>query len=115
MGQDPGTSGTAVTGTKDPDQLQAEIEETRRELGDTVEALAQKTDVKAHARRRIEQTKAAAVEKRDRIVGKAKEASPDQAASIASQIPQKAREHPLPLVLLGGIALGFLAGRRAAH
>jgi uncharacterized protein DUF3618 len=47
-----------MTTAKDPDQIQREIEQTRSELGDTVEALAAKADVKAQAHRRIENTKA---------------------------------------------------------
>jgi Protein of unknown function (DUF3618) len=47
-----------MTTARDPEQIQREIEATRRELGDTVEALAAKADVKAHAQRRIESTKA---------------------------------------------------------
>ena len=39
--------------TKSPEQIQADIEQTREELGDTVEALAEKTDVKAQAKSRI--------------------------------------------------------------
>src|SRR6202012_6228152 len=69
MGEDPGTVGAPVEGagegagapaegSKDPAQIREEIEATRRELGDTVEALAAKTDVKAHVRDRVEQTKA---------------------------------------------------------
>jgi len=58
MGEDPSTAGTPVGATKDPAQIQEEIEATRRELGDTVEALAAKADVKKHARERIERTKA---------------------------------------------------------
>jgi Protein of unknown function (DUF3618) len=59
MGQDPGTAGAPVeAANKDPEQIREEIEATRQELGDTVEALAAKADVKAHARERIEQTKA---------------------------------------------------------
>ena len=57
MGQEPGTTGAPVTDPKNPDQIRAEIEATRRELGDTVEALAAKTDVKAHARKRVERAK----------------------------------------------------------
>ena len=59
MGEDPGTVGAPVGAAKDPEQIREEIEATRRELGDTVEALAAKTDVKAHVRTRIERTKAA--------------------------------------------------------
>lgn len=58
MGEDPGAAGAPVEAAKDPAQIQEEIEATRRELGDTVEALAAKADVKAHARERIERTKA---------------------------------------------------------
>jgi Protein of unknown function (DUF3618) len=58
MGEDPGTVGAPVEGSKDPEQIREEIEATRQELGDTVEALAAKTDVKAHVRTRIERTKA---------------------------------------------------------
>jgi len=58
MGEEPGTVGAPVKGPKDPEQIREEIEATRRELGDTVEALAAKTDVKAHVRRRVERTRA---------------------------------------------------------
>jgi Protein of unknown function (DUF3618) len=42
---------------RDPEQIREEIEETRRELGDTVEALAAKADVKALAREKAERAK----------------------------------------------------------
>ena len=48
---------TAAPSAKDPDALRAEIAEIRAELGDTVEALAAKTDVKAQAQAKVEQTK----------------------------------------------------------
>ena len=38
-----------------PEDLRREIERTRRELGDTVEALSQKADVKQQARQKKEQ------------------------------------------------------------
>ena len=49
-----------MSAAKDPEQLRDDIEETRRELGDTVEALAAKADVKAQVHDRIESTKASA-------------------------------------------------------
>jgi hypothetical protein len=59
MGEEPGTARTSVAaGDKDPEQIRADIEATRQELGDTVEALVAKADVKAHARERIERTRA---------------------------------------------------------
>ncbi|GAA3397080.1 DUF3618 domain-containing protein [Cryptosporangium minutisporangium] len=48
---------TAVEPSKDPDALRAEIAEIRAELGDTVEALAAKADVKAQAQAKVDQTK----------------------------------------------------------
>lgn len=42
----------------DKSQLEAEIEQTRADLGQTVEALAAKTDVKARAQEKISTTKA---------------------------------------------------------
>ena len=41
----------------DPDEIRAQIEETRHELGDTVEALAAKVDVKAQLKDKVETTK----------------------------------------------------------
>lgn len=44
------------------DELQADIDRTRRELGDTVSALAVKADVKARAKDKADSVKDAAVE-----------------------------------------------------
>ncbi|MFG2516924.1 DUF3618 domain-containing protein [Streptomyces sp. NPDC048584] len=44
----------AGRGAKGPDELRREIERTRHELGDTVEELAGKMDVKARARARAD-------------------------------------------------------------
>ncbi|MBU8855815.1 MULTISPECIES: DUF3618 domain-containing protein [unclassified Micromonospora] len=47
----------------DPQQLRAEIAQTRAALGDTVEALAARTDVKARAKAGVEDAAAQAREK----------------------------------------------------
>jgi hypothetical protein len=47
-------SGRNATGAKGPDELRRQIEETRGALGDTVEELAGKADVKGRARARAE-------------------------------------------------------------
>jgi hypothetical protein len=68
MAQDPGEVGAQRLGDdagKTPEQLRAEIEETREELGDTVEALAAKTDVKARAKERADELKSSALHKKD--------------------------------------------------
>lgn len=111
MGEDPSTGSAEVTGARDPEQIQSEIEQTREELGDTIEALAAKTDVKAQAKHKVEETKASVSEKKDQILGKAREVSPDTATSAASAASQKARENPLPLAAVGAFAAGFMLGR----
>jgi ElaB/YqjD/DUF883 family membrane-anchored ribosome-binding protein len=111
MGEDQGTAGTPVTEAKDPEQIREEIEETRRELGDTVEALAAKADVKARVHDKVESTKESVAHKRDDLLGKARGASPDTVTAGASQATQKARENPIPMAAIGAFAVGFLAGR----
>jgi Protein of unknown function (DUF3618) len=50
MGEEPSTSGSAVSvEARDPEKIRKEIEATRYQLGDTIEALAEKTDVRAQA------------------------------------------------------------------
>jgi uncharacterized protein DUF3618 len=39
-----------MTGQQTPEEIRREIEQTRRELGDTVDALSHKADVKEQAR-----------------------------------------------------------------
>ncbi|MER6468796.1 DUF3618 domain-containing protein [Streptomyces collinus] len=67
-----------------PEELREQIEHTRHELGDTVQALAAKTDVKARA-----QEKAAEI--KDQAAAKAG-ALKEQAALKAEQVKVKAAE-----------------------
>lgn len=119
MGEDARTVGTTVTDAEnppmsdpqDPEQIQRDIEHTREELGDTVEALAEKADVKAQAKQRIDQTKASVAQKKEELLGKARAASPDSATVAAGQVSETARQNPLPLAAAAAFAFGFLAGR----
>lgn len=94
-----------------PEQLRDEIELTRQELGDTVAALADKTDVKARAKERVAEVKHTVAEKREHVMGRARESSPDGATSAAVQIKDKAQQNPLPVAALAAFVGGFLAGR----
>lgn len=121
MGEEPSTSGSAVSGeARDPEEIRREIEATRQKLGDTIEALAEKTDLKAQAKHKIEETKAYFSEKtdgllgkKDNLLGKANEASTEGAASAPSQATQKARENLIALAAIGALALGFVIWRRS--
>jgi len=85
---------------EDPNAIRADIEQTRADMGDTVDAIGYKADVKSRAREKISDTK-------DRITGKVSDVTPDgrqvkRAAGVA-------QENPLGLAL-GGVAVGFIAG-----
>ncbi|MEO3782656.1 DUF3618 domain-containing protein [Actinocorallia sp. B10E7] len=61
------------TGAENVTQLREGIEQTRRELGDTVDALVAKTDVKGRAQERARQAKATARERLQTVRGRAEE------------------------------------------
>lgn len=78
--------------------LRSEIEQTRAELGETVELLAQKADVKARAKDKVDETKAraaaAAVEAKDKASEKAQqvvESGRDLAQEIRTDPAEPAR------------------------
>lgn len=96
---------------KSPEELREEIEETREQLGNTVEALAEKTDVKAQARRRINSLKGAAEQKRQEVQAKAKAATPESAGAGIQQVASTARENPLAVADAGAFLGGLLMGR----
>jgi hypothetical protein len=89
-----------ATGTRDPQQIREEIEATRRQMGETVEALAAKADVKGRV-----------AHKREELVDKVKHASPDAAVSASGRAAGKAREHPVPVAAAAAFAAGFVLGR----
>jgi len=107
---------------EDPDRIRARIEETREQMGETVEALSYKTDLKARARDSITAKKDSAKETlmgtkdsiRDTIVGagdRVSDATPDreQATQQARRAVGMAQENPLGLAL-GSVAVGVIIG-----
>lgn len=56
-----GSSPSSDGGGTSAEEIQTHIEETRRELGETVDALSAKLDVKARAREKTQETKQRAV------------------------------------------------------
>src|ERR1700742_2370718 len=75
---------------EDPDRIRLEIEQTREQMGDTVDALSYKADVKERAKDSLRDRKEA-------VVGGTQRAK------------RVAQENPLGLAV-GAIAVGFLAG-----
>jgi Protein of unknown function (DUF3618) len=114
-------------GTRGPEEIKEDIEQTREELGDTVAAVSEKADVKKQAKRKasgakkkVTETKDAAKQKAANTTQqartKAKEATPDSAGAGMQQAQQIAREKPVPVIVglaaFGGFILGWVAGRR---
>lgn len=93
-----------------PEQIEADIEETREELGDTVEALAAKTDVKARAKAKVEETKGTVSEKISGIGDSARQAAPESASTGAQQAVAAMRDNPEQTALAGAFFAGVFAG-----
>ena len=107
---------------EEPDAIRAEIEETRERMGDTVDALAYKADVKTRAKESVSdkvdtlksKVTGAGDSVRESVVGardSVAEATPsgDEVKHRARRAKGLAEENPLGLAV-GGLAVGFLAG-----
>ena len=96
---------------RSPEEIRDEIARTRAEVGDTVAALAEKSDVKAQARQRIEGIQTNARQRCERLNTRARASSPEGARQGAEQLVAKARENPVSVAIGGAVLLGFLLGR----
>jgi ElaB/YqjD/DUF883 family membrane-anchored ribosome-binding protein len=103
------TAGSSVD--RSPEEIRAEIEETREEVGDTVEALAAKTDVKAQAKQRIDELKGNVRERGQTLKARAQSTTPETAQQGGQQVVEKVRANPAPFAIGGAILAGFLLGR----
>jgi ABC-type transporter Mla subunit MlaD len=110
------------TEEKSPEQIRAEIDATREELGDTVEALAAKTDVKAQAKAKVEDTKAQARAKVEDVKSmaqaaaeeakaKAKDAAPESPQEGVQQAQALVKQNPKPAAIAGGVLVLFVLWR----
>jgi gas vesicle protein len=107
---------------EEPDRIRAEIEQTRAEMSETVDALGYKADVKTRAKENIQDKRDAAKESimgvKDKIVGAGdsvtsgvSDRTPDAAEvkAKARRGASVAQENPLGLAI-GSVAVGFIAG-----
>jgi gas vesicle protein len=118
---------------EEPDRIRAEIEATRAEMSETVDALGYKADVKARAKESIQEKKDSAKESivgatqsvKERIVGAGSSVG-DSVSSVGGSVSDKtpdaeqvkhqakravgvAQSNPLGLAI-GSVAVGFIAG-----
>jgi gas vesicle protein len=98
MGQDPGT-------------IRKEIEETRSQMGDTVEALGYKADVPTRAKESVQVKVDSVKSTLTGAAGRVSDATPDgdQVRGQARQAVSVAQGNPLGLAI-GAVAVGFVAG-----
>ena len=91
-----------------PSEIRADIERERRELGETVAALAEKADVKGQAQRKISETRESLDRKKDHIV------AGGQHAAGLDQSPgaDKRRAIAITATVAAGLVLLMLARRR---
>jgi ElaB/YqjD/DUF883 family membrane-anchored ribosome-binding protein len=118
---------------QDPDQIRQEIEDTRAEMSETVEAVGYKADVPSRAKDKVSETvdnvknkvSGTATRAKEAMVGTASRAGDamsdttsrvGDATPSGGQVKQQAKravglaqENPLGLAV-GAVALGFLAG-----
>jgi hypothetical protein len=89
---------------QDPHEIRQGIEETRAEMGDTVEALGHKTDVTGRAKDAVSDRVGSM---RAKVTG----STPDsgQVKQKGRQVAGMAQENPLGLAI-GSVAVGFVAG-----
>jgi ElaB/YqjD/DUF883 family membrane-anchored ribosome-binding protein len=118
---------------RDPEQIEAEIAETREELADTVGAVADKADVKKQAKRKageakvkakakVDQAKEAVQEKTDELAAKAASATPESRTAaaertqdIAGRAREYARANPVRAAAVGAFVAGIVIGRALAR
>lgn len=90
---------------KDPSQIREEVEQTRAQMGETLEAVAERADVKGRAKEsvtgKVEAAKGKVTQSASRTESKARHG--------ANRLSNAAQENPLG-VTIGGIAMGFVAG-----
>ena len=125
MSEEPTGARAASTedpGAKAPEELQRDIEQTRADLGDTVDALSQKADVKAQLKAATNEQKAKLRAKREQFAQRLAQRSGDgggrrdvaaQGQRIASELAERTSRQPLSY-LGGALAVGVLLGRLMA-
>ena len=93
------------------DQLRTEIERTRAEMGDTVEALAHKADVPSRTKEWLGDKKEAVVSKVTGATDRVSEHTPEgrEVKRTASGLKRTAERNPLGLAIAGA-GVGFIAG-----
>lgn len=99
----------------DVEALRAEIAHTRADLGETVQALAARADVKARLQESAEEAKARVLDQWHTTAAEVKAAAtdPDKARALALRARDAVRRNPKPVAMAAGfLVLLILVARR---
>ena len=91
--------------TRDPEEIRADLEETRERMAETLEALGEKADVKARAKERVSGGVAAVRERLQPVMAKVTSHGDGEDAGAGEGGAPKA-----PVLWLAGLAAGFVLG-----
>ena len=96
---------------KDPSEIREEIEQTRGDMGDTVEALGHKADVKTRVKESVADKRDQVMERITGAGSRVGDATPDagEVKQGAKRAVGVAQENPIGLAI-GSVAVGFVAG-----
>ena len=100
---------------QDPSEVRQAIEQNRLELAETVQALAQKADVKQRVRESVSKNSDQMQHKARDMMSRARAMTPNQMQSGLRATADSARERPFPLAVAAALLAGFLIGRRSGR
>jgi len=92
---------------EDAERLRAEIERTREQLSENVQALTYKADVPARAREKLQDTKDAAQDRVRQLTGQAAAKLPEPVRERGQQAAVAVRQRPAP-ALAAAVAMPLL-------
>jgi len=98
---------------QDAGEVREAIARDRAELAGTVQALAQKTDVKARAREAVAHNTEQVQRTLHDVSSRARAMTPAQAREWSASAAGKAKERPLPVAIAVAFVLGVVIGRFA--
>lgn len=98
----------------DADEARADIERAREELGDTVEALVHKVNVRERAKEQWHERTEPVREKAQHAAERAREVTPQPVMQSAETVAVAVRKRPAPILIGAGAAIvaGWLIAER---
>jgi ElaB/YqjD/DUF883 family membrane-anchored ribosome-binding protein len=96
---------------EEPSQIREEIERTRAEMAETVQALGEKVDVKTRLREKMQEDTAQLQRRAAELGDLVREVAPDKAIETVSTAVRRTRQRPWVPAAVGGFVFGFLVSR----